>query len=79
MRRAQLERALNRALTARDASDWRGKFTLDIRTATMNYRQQQIAEPLDEVISFLRKELDKATRKRKNRTAVAQRLPYLDD
>ena len=65
MRKRELERALNRLRTARDASDWRGKFTRDIRIATMEHRQKNIAAPLDEVISLLERALDKAKQKRK--------------
>jgi len=65
MRKRDLERALNKLRTARDASNWSGKFTQDIRAATLRHRQTQIAEPIDEVIALLQRALDKAKQKRK--------------
>lgn len=81
MRKSELERALNRLRSARDASNWQGKFTADIRQATVTHRMEEIAKPLDEVISLVERALDKRTRKRHHRkTETAQyRAPYKDD
>lgn len=80
MRKSELERALNRLRSARDASNWQGKFTAEIRQATVTHRMEEIAKPIDEVISLVQKALDKRNRKPHHRhAATPQRLPYKDD
>lgn len=80
METAELVKVLNVLKDARDASDWRGRFTHDIRVATIEHRQVKIAIPLDEAIGKLQKELDSRTRKRKaKRVLTSYQSPYKDD
>lgn len=80
MRKSELERALNRLRSARDASNWQGKFTAEIRQATVTHRMEEIAKPLDEVISLVERALDKRNTKRHRKHVVTERrLPYKDD
>lgn len=80
MRKRDLERTLNRLRSARDAADWRGRFTHDIRVATIEHRQKEIAQPLDEAISIVQKALDRIAKKRKapGLRGIAY-TPYSDD
>lgn len=81
MRKSELIRTLNAVKGARDAANWQGIFTADIRNATAIYRKGQIFDPLDEAAKVLQKELDRLNRKRYRRnTETAQyRAPYKDD
>jgi hypothetical protein len=79
METAALIRLLNALKAARDASDWRGRFTSEIRNATASYRFEHIAKPLDEAIAELQKELDSRPKKCKRRRLRVKRLPYRDD
>lgn len=80
MRKSELIRALNAVKDARDAANWQGIFTADIRNATAIYRKGQIFDPLNEVAKTLQKELDRLNRKRyRKHVAIEQRLPYKDD
>lgn len=79
MNKRTLERTLNRLRTARDASNWQGRFTAEIREATKEHRMEQIAKPLDEAIKEVERELDKLRNKRKLKPeAITLRTPYID-
>lgn len=79
MNKRTLERTLNRLRTARDASNWQGRFTAEIREATKEHRMEQIAKPLDEAIKEVERELDKLRNKRKLKSeAITLRTPYID-
>lgn len=82
MGKLELQRILNKLRSARDASNWQGKFTQDIRIATMTFRQTQIADPIDVAITALQKELDKRDRKTKYKRNIQPRpyrAPYIED
>lgn len=81
MRKTELERALNRLRSARDASNWAGKFDAHIRSTTKTLRHEEIAKPLDEVISLIQRALDKRKPKRyrKNVDPAQYRAAYKDD
>lgn len=79
MRKIELERALNRLRSARDASNWQGKFTADIRRATVTHRMEEIAKPLDEVIALFEHELKRVDRKKRKAVTTPYYLPYKDD
>lgn len=79
MRKSELERALNRLRKARNASNWQGQFTAEIRQATVTLRMEEIAKPLDEVISLIERALDNRKPKRYRKNVEPQRLPYKDD
>ena len=80
METAALIQVLNAMKTARDASDWRGLFTSEIRNATVEHRLTRIAKPLDDAINELQKELDTRRQKPKHRRKLSPKpLPYKDD
>lgn len=80
MNKQDLLQIFNTLIDVRKASNWQGKFTSEIRHATVDHRMQKIATPLDEVIKKLRKELDNRNRKRNTkRVPTVQRLPYKDN
>lgn len=80
MNKKELIQVLNAVISARDAANWQGLFTRDVRQATATYRKAQIFDPLDEAAANLQKELDKRSNRRNyRRVAEPQRLPYKDD
>jgi hypothetical protein len=76
---AELQRHVNGLREIREAANWVGKFTPEIRAATKTHRYERIAHPLDAIIQDLEAELLKRARKR---TRVNQprtyRAPYND-
>lgn len=76
-----LQRIINALIDARNAANWEGLFTSDVRAVTMEHRQKKIYLPLDEVICKLRKDMDRRTSKKKrNRKPKFRRAftPYAD-
>ena len=82
MNTADLQRHVNGLKEIRDAANWAGKFTAEIRTATKALRYECIAHPLDSIIQDLEAELLKRARKKQPRRSVAimsaYRAPYTD-
>lgn len=75
----ELQAILNVVKDARDAVNWQGKFTEEIRNETKQFRITKVFHPLDLVAAKLQLELDKRNRKRKTtKAAIPQRLPYKD-
>jgi hypothetical protein len=76
----ELQTLLNKLKDIRNAANWAGKFTFEIRDATRELRYDKIAHPLDEVIEAFEAELRKRRRKRAKRRPAAPeyRAPYTD-
>lgn len=75
----ELQAMLNKLKDVRDAANWQGKFTAEVRIATRDYRRAKLAHPLDEVITQLEAELRRRGRKRRKRLAAPEyRPPYND-
>lgn len=74
-----LIRLLNVLKEAREASDWRGRFTSEIRTATAQHRLERIAKPLDAAIAELKKELDSRPKPCKRRRSGFKHTAYRED
>lgn len=79
MNKRKLEIVLSRLRRARDGSNWQGKFTAEVRQATMGHRRDEIAVPLDDAIKLVEAELDRIERKRSKRRSEPGRLPYVDN
>lgn len=76
----ELQALVNQLKDIREAANWSGKFTVEVREATRAFRYEKIAHPLDDVIAKLETELKRRTRKRSKRRIVGpQHLPYLDN
>ncbi|AMW36177.1 hypothetical protein [Xanthomonas phage XAJ2] len=70
MNKTEAGTILNKLRTARDASNWEGKFTSEIRSATLQHRLTNIAEPLDIAIKMVEHELERLRNRSKvNRKA----------
>lgn len=86
MHKRQLEQALHHMRAARNNSDWHGKFTPEIREATVTHRKEFIAKPIELAMAIIETELSRCDRKitkrrekKAKRIPEPQRLPYKDN
>ena len=77
----ELQHILNLVISARESSNWKDKFTPEVRQSTVEYRMHKIAGPLEQAIKKMQKELDNRSYRKQNRRTPRQayRLPYKDN
>lgn len=78
MNKRQLSQLLDHLRAAKNGANWQGKFTPEIREATVAHRAEYIAKPIDICIGIVTAELKQAP-KVKPKNHRAYRTPYKDN
>ena len=77
MNKRQLSQLLDHLRAAKNGANWQGKFTAEIREATVSHRSEYIAKPIDICIGIITTELKQAPKPKPKRPRP-YRLPYKD-